>query len=118
MNTSNPVVQQAAGVTAVIVVIKTTITYIRVMGWLDLTPEQEAATFSFIETVLPIVAVWILALWAMRRVTPLSEPRDVDGTPLSRPGDVPAIPQMAKMQQEATKINDKIDERRIERGTD
>lgn len=125
MNTSNPVVQQAAGVTAAIVVIKAFLTYFRAMGWWNLTDDAVMATNTFIETVLPIAAVWIGALIAMRRVTslanpttstgvpltPLDKPTDVDGTPLTRPDNTPPIPEMARLQKEAIEI----DERRIKR---
>lgn len=115
MNTSNPVVQQAASVTAIIVVIKATITYIRSMGWWNLEEQQYIDTVSFIETVLPIVIVWVGAFWAMRKTTSLENPKDIDGTPLTRPDNAPAIPKMEKLQEEAIKINKNIEERRIDR---
>jgi len=125
MNLSNPVVQQAAGATTLIIVIKAFITYFRAMGWWNLTDEGLAATNVLIDTVLPILVVWGTALWALRKVTPLAnpttaagvpltpldKPTDVDGTALTRPDNTPAIPEMAKLQTEAMEI----DERRIKR---
>lgn len=111
----NPVVTQAASVTTIIIVVKATLAYIQVMGWIDITPERALATTSFLETVLPIVAIWIGVLWTITRVTPLNNPKDKDGTELSRPGDVPVIAKIEKAQEEAIKINDKVDERSIVR---
>lgn len=112
---SDPLVTQALSVSGFIMVIKAIITYSRAMGWWNLTDEAEAATVTFIDAVIPIAAVWIGVLWAKRRTTSLTEPRDVDGTPLTRPDNAPAIPEMEKLQKEAVKINEKIDERRIQR---
>lgn len=115
MPNDNPVLTQAAGVTGFIVVVKTLITYFRAMGWIDLDEERYQLTVSTLETILPIAAIWVGVLWARRKVTPLAAPRDIDGTPLSRPDNTPAIPQMAKEQQEAIELNKKIDERKIDR---
>lgn len=115
MDQNNPVVVQAASVTGFIVAIKALIAYFRIMGWLDWDEDRYQATVQLIDTVLPIAAVWIGVLWARRKVTPLTNPKDVDGTELTRPDNTPAIPQMAKEQKEALEINKKLDERRIER---
>jgi hypothetical protein len=111
LNDTNPVVMQGLSISAVIVVVKAFLVYSRAMNWLDLNEEQEAATITFLDTVLPIVAVWVGVLWAKRRVTPLNNPVDLDGVPLSRPGDKPTIPQMESIQKEAIKINERINER-------
>lgn len=115
MKDTNPVVTQAASATAFLVVIKALLTYAKVMGWLDLEEDKFQATVSLVETLIPIIAVWVGAIWAMRKVTPLTNPKDVDNTPLTRPDNSPAIPQMAVMQKEAIKINEEIDERKIVR---
>lgn len=112
---TNPLVQQAAGVTALIVVVKAFISYFRAMGWWDLDEQQYQETVSFIETVVPILAVWGAAFWTMRKVTPLSNPKDIDGELLTRPDNSPAIPKLSRLQKEATKINDTLDDRRIKR---
>lgn len=110
MNTSNPVMQQAAGATAVIVVITTLVTYFRTMGWWNLDEVQFQATIDLIEKLLPIGAVWVGAVWAARKVTPLDNPQDIDGEELTRPDNSPAIP---KAHQEAIAMNKEIDDRRI-----
>lgn len=115
MPNDNPVVVQAAWVTGVIIVVKTLITYFRVMGWIELPEEKFQATISVFETLIPIVAVWGGVLWARRKVTSLTNPTDVDGTPLTRPDNTPSIPQMEKQQVEAIELNKKIDERSIVR---
>lgn len=115
MQTTNPVVTQAASATAILVVIKALLIYARIMGWLNLDEDRFNATVSFVETVIPIGAVWAGAWWAMRRVTPLEKPVDVDGTPLTRPDNSPAIPQMASLHKEAIKLNENIDERKIQK---
>lgn len=112
---TNPLVQQAAGVTTLIVVVKAFISYFRAMGWWNLDEQQYQDTVSFIETVVPILAVWGAALWTMRKMTPLSDPKDVDGEVLTRPDNTPAIPKLGRLQKEAAKINDRLDERRIKR---
>lgn len=111
MNTGNPVVQQAAGVTAFLVVFKSILVYFRAMGWIELEEERYQATVAFVETVIPIVVVWGAAFWAMRKVTPLSDPRDTDGTPLSGPSGEPTIAQMDV----AIQMNKEDTERRIQR---
>lgn len=115
MKDTNPIAAQAASATAILIVIKAVITYMRAMGWLNLEEDKYQATVVLVETVLPIAAVWIGALWAMRKTTALANPKDVDGTPLTRPDNSPAIPQMAVLQEEAQKINERINDRRIQR---
>lgn len=115
MNNTNPLVTQAASTTAILIVIKALLTYARVMGWLNLDEERFNATISFLDTVIPILAIWIGALWAMRKVTPLINPRDIDDTPLTRPDNKPAIPQLENMHKQAIEINREIDERKIQR---
>lgn len=113
---NDPLVTQGLSVSGIILAVKALITYSRVMGWWQLSDEQEAATIALADAFVPILAVWVGVWWARRRTTSLKEPRDVDGTPLSRPGDMPTIPQIKELQQEALKINQQIDERRIDRG--
>lgn len=115
MKDANPVVQQAISATAIIVVIKAILEYIQVMGWFGITPDQVGATMKLLEVILPIVVLWITALWAARRVTPLSNPTDVDGEALSRPNDQLPILKMAAKQGEAIKMNEAVDERSIRR---
>lgn len=118
MPKDNPVAVQALSAGAFIVVVKALIVYFRTMGWINLTDDGFQATVDVIDTVLPILAVWIGAWWASRRVTSLTDARDVDGTPLTRPDNSPPIPQVEaveKKQEEAIKLNAEIDERRLKR---
>lgn len=115
MSNDNPVLTQAAGVTGFIVVVKALIVYSRVMGWINLDDSRYQATETLIDTVVPIAAIWVAALWARRRVTALTNPKDIDGTPLTRPDNAPAIPQLEKQQAEAIQLNKRIDERSLKR---
>lgn len=67
------------------------------LGVIDLTAEQQAAILAAIVAVTPIVA----ALWARAQVTPLANPRDVDGEPLSRSGDTLPLAAQARLMREA-----------------
>jgi len=67
------------------------------LGVIDLTAEQQAAILAAIVAVTPIAA----ALWARAQVTPLANPRDVDGEPLSRPGDTLPLAAQARLMREA-----------------
>jgi Ser/Thr protein kinase RdoA (MazF antagonist) len=102
----NPVVVAGASVTGVIVFVKALISLIQAMQWFDLTPEQWAALAVFFETTIPIVAVWVGAIWVMRNTTNLTRPTDIDGTPLTRPDNAPAIKEMAVIQEKAIEMNE------------
>ena len=71
------------------------------LGVIHLSPEQQTAILTAAAAILPLAA----ALWARQQVTPLTQPRDTDGTPLSRPGDVPANKELAALQADAISIN-------------
>lgn len=110
MNPSNPVITQAAIITGLITLLKLVVAFGKAFHWFNFDEAQDLVVKDLIETGLPILAVILGAWWASRRTTPLSEPRDVDGTPLTRPDNTPAIPQIQAAHTEALKINDKIDE--------
>ena len=50
---------------------------------LSISEEQKAAILGVVVIVAPLVAAW----WARRKVTPLAEPKDEDGSPLVRRAD-------------------------------
>lgn len=110
---SDPLVTQGLSVTGFIVVIKAIITYIRVMGWLDLDEDEEAATITFIDTVIPIVAIWGGVWWAKRHTTSLSNPKDINGMSLTGPNSEPTKAQLQIIQTEAIELDKAIDDRRI-----
>ena len=116
MSTStNPVLTQAAIVASIIALARAILTFGSAFGWWQLDETRNAALQGLIETGIPIVAILAGAFWATRKTTPLTKPRDIDGTPLTRPDNTPSIPEFKKVQEEAIQINDKIDERRIKR---
>lgn len=82
MNTE-PVVTAAS----VAALISSGVAFARLMGWIVLDDEQFNALMVFVNLLLPIVA----AMWARAQVTPLRQPRDVDGQPLTRPDSSPAL---------------------------
>jgi len=56
------------------------IAFARLMGWIPMNDDQYAALMIFVGLLVPIL--W--AYWIRGRVTPMSDPRDNDGTPLVR----------------------------------
>ena len=46
----------------------------------DVTEDQQAAILGVVAVIAPAV----VALWSRRKVTPLADPKDTDGTPLMR----------------------------------
>lgn len=64
---------------------------------MPMTEEQRAAILGVVVIVAPIAA----ALWARSQVTPLADPRDIDGAELTRPDNTPALPAQGRMIQQA-----------------
>lgn len=56
---------------------------------LNLSDEQKGAILGFVVIVAPLAAAW----WARRKVTPLSDPKTVDGEQLVRASGDPTPPQ-------------------------
>lgn len=77
------------------------ISFARLMNWIALTDDQYNSLMLFLGMALPIG----LGIWARQQTTPLSAPRDTDGTALSRPGDVPANKELEALQTDAIEIN-------------
>ena len=108
MNNERPVEMNALSISAAILVLKALITLGQGMGWWVLDSEKNSVLIGFIDTALPIILIWLGAIWTKRNVTPLAKPKDVDGATLSREGDVPAIKEMAKIQEKAIEINKEV----------
>lgn len=114
-----PVVIQSSIVTGFIIVLKALLVYSRTMGWLNLDEDKTQATYTLIDTVIPIVAVWVGAWWVSHKVTSLSNPKDINNMPLSGPKGEPTQEQLGVLQEEAKKVdlefasNKRLDERRI-----
>lgn len=109
MNLDNPVILGGISVSSLLVLIKAVISLGLSLHWW--TKEGADAWSSFTEVVLPIVAVWAVAWYTARKVTPLSKPVDVDNVPLTRPDNAPAIKELEGIQSEALKINDNINKK-------
>jgi hypothetical protein len=108
----NSILTASASVTGVIVFVKALITLMQAMMWFSLTVEQWNALSVFFETVIPIAAVWVGAWWISRHTTSLANPTDIDGTALSRPNDVLPIKKLENLQEQAIKIDKKIEQTR------
>lgn len=77
---------------AVIAFVKILLTWLVVMGWIDLTQEQEQATVMISVAAVDLLTVLLATYWSRRQVTPLRAPRDNTGAPLVRPdGEDPVI---------------------------
>lgn len=63
----------------VVAVVTTLLAVLTAFG-LPISDTQQNAVLGAVGVIAPIV----LALWARRRVTPIADPRDDDGTPLTR----------------------------------
>lgn len=109
---NNSVLIASGGVTGVIVFVKALINFIRAMRWFALDDEQWSALSVFLETVIPIVAVWVAAWYVSRNTTNINDPRDVDGEPLSRKDDKLPLMKMEGLQTEALQINAEVDKTR------
>lgn len=57
------------------------------LGYLDWDETQQAAVMAVVVAAVNVVA----GIWARGQVTPLRQPRDVDGQPLTRPDSSPAL---------------------------
>lgn len=119
MKDANPVITQAVSATAFIALVKATLAMLIAFHVFVLTEEQMASVNTWVDNVVPILAIVVGAWWASRKVTSLAAPRDADGTPLTRPDNAPAIGELESIQSEALKINQSVDkqadERRIKR---
>lgn len=100
---NNPVLVNGISVSAVLIVVKAFVALGKSLDWW--TGEAADAWATFLDITLPILAVWIAALWMRQKVTPTAKPRDEDGTPLTRPDNTPAISEIRVAQTEAIKIN-------------
>lgn len=114
-NPNNPVLTQAAIVASIIALARSILAFGSAFGWWELDEARDTALRGLIETGIPMLAVIVGAIWAMRKVTPLDKPRDIDGVPLTRPDNSPALPEYEKVQKEAIEMNVELDERRIKR---
>jgi hypothetical protein len=109
MNGNNPVIIGGISIASVILFVKATLNLAQSMRWLTLESQQWLDLANYAETVIPIIAVGFITWWTSRNTTNLSSPRDVDGAPLTRPDNSPAIKKMENLQDEAIKIDKKIE---------
>jgi len=102
---NEPVVTAAS----IVGLISAAISFARLMGWIKLNDDQYNSLMIFIGMALPIG----LAIVVRRQVTPLRTPRDLDGEPLTRSDNTPSIDEYKKFKQQATEMNEAIDNRII-----
>lgn len=78
-------------VAAIVAVINTFILMAVSLGWLDLDGDQIGYINAFVVALMSVVFPLAGAWYANRKVTPLANPKDVDGEPLTRSDNSPAI---------------------------
>lgn len=119
MKPANPVVTQAISAATFIALVKAVVAVLLAFGVFSFDEKQSSTIDALIDTAIPILAIFVGAWWASRKVTNLAAPRDSDGAVLSRPDNAPAIAEMESLHGEALKVNQSVDkqtdDRRIKR---
>lgn len=116
MKPANPVFTQAISAAAFITLIKALLAVLLAFHVFIFDDKQNTTVNYLIDNAIPILAIFIGAWWASRKVTSLAAPRDIDGTPLTRPDNAPALVELTEAHDEAIKINQTVDKQIGERG--